>query len=83
MSVPALLTLSLSSVGQTAFEKGCLAARLFIEQMNSDEPMLSKTGLLKPQLMVRESSLRKSFPPMLYGQLALVKSLVQKSHLAG
>ncbi|SDY61491.1 LacI family DNA-binding transcriptional regulator [Hymenobacter psychrophilus] len=57
--VAALLTPALSSVGQPAFEMGRLAAQLFIEQMNSDELMPPKTELLKPRLVVRESSLKR------------------------
>ena len=53
-----LLTPSLSSVSQPAFELGRMAAQLFVEQMNSDTIQPPKTVMLKPALMVRESSLK-------------------------
>ncbi|MFC6225916.1 LacI family DNA-binding transcriptional regulator [Hymenobacter artigasi] len=57
--VASLLTPSLSSVAQPAFEMGRIAAQLFVEQMNSDEIRPYQTVVLKPTLMVRESSLRR------------------------
>jgi LacI family transcriptional regulator len=57
--VASLLTPSLSSVAQPAFEMGKVAAQLFIEMLNSDQSLPPQTVVLKPTLVVRESSLRK------------------------
>jgi DNA-binding LacI/PurR family transcriptional regulator len=54
-----LLTPTLSSVGQPAFEMGKVAAQLFLEQLNSESVLPPRTITLKPTLMVRESSLRR------------------------
>jgi DNA-binding LacI/PurR family transcriptional regulator len=57
--VASLLTPALSSVAQPAFEMGKLAAQLFVEQLNSDLLRPFQQVILKPFLVVRESSLRK------------------------
>jgi DNA-binding LacI/PurR family transcriptional regulator len=54
-----LLTPTLSSVGQPAFEMGKVAAQLFLEQLNSESVLPPRTITLKPTLMVRESSLKR------------------------
>lgn len=54
-----LLTPSITSIAQPAFEMGRVAAQLLIEQMNSDSTLPSRTVMLKPTLIKRESSLRK------------------------
>lgn len=57
--VASLLTPTLSSVGQPAFEMGKVAAQLFLEQFNSEAVLPPRTIVLKPTLVVRESSLKK------------------------
>lgn len=57
--VASLLTPALSSVAQPAFEMGKVAAQLFVEQLNSDLLRPFQQVVLKPTLVVRESSLRK------------------------
>jgi DNA-binding LacI/PurR family transcriptional regulator len=54
-----LLTPSITSIAQPAFEMGRVAAQLLIEQMNSDAALPYRTVMLKPTLTKRESSLRK------------------------
>lgn len=51
-----LLSPSISSVDQPAFEMGKTAARLFIELMHADSETPAPTVTLKPELIVRESS---------------------------
>ncbi|RYY09736.1 MAG: LacI family transcriptional regulator, partial [Cytophagaceae bacterium] len=58
--VASLLTPTLSSVGQPAFEMGKVAARLFLEQFNSEAVLPPQTIVLKPTLVVRESSLKSA-----------------------
>ena len=53
-----MMTPKLSSVSQPAFEMGRRAARLFIEQIHAEETPKIETIVLKPELIVRESSLR-------------------------
>lgn len=53
-----MMTPRLSSVFQPAFEMGRRAARLFIEQIHAEDKLEVETIVLKPQLMVRESSLK-------------------------
>lgn len=55
--VMSLLTPKISSVAQPAFEMGRRAARLFIEHIHAEGSPEIETIILKPQLMVRESSL--------------------------
>lgn len=56
--VASLLSPALSSVSQPAFEMGKMAAQLFVEQLNSDQQFSPRTVVMKPTLVVRESSLR-------------------------
>lgn len=56
--VVSLLSPALSSVSQPAFEMGKMAAQLFVEQLNSDQEYVPRTVVMKPTLVVRESSLR-------------------------
>lgn len=56
--VTSLLTPGISSVDQPAFELGKVAAKLFIETMHNDEDMSHVEEVLKPKLIIRESSLR-------------------------
>jgi len=53
-----LLSPSISSVEQPAFEMGKVAAKLFIEMMHNNEDMSQVEEILKPKLMIRESSQR-------------------------
>jgi DNA-binding LacI/PurR family transcriptional regulator len=53
-----LMTPTLSSVFQPAFEMGRRAARLFIEHIHAEEKPNIETIVLKPQLMIRDSSLK-------------------------
>jgi DNA-binding LacI/PurR family transcriptional regulator len=55
--VVSLVTPGISSVDQPAFELGKTAAKLFIERMHNEE-MDDAEVILKPRLVVRESSLR-------------------------
>ncbi len=54
-----LLIPKLSSVAQPAFEMGRRAARVFIEHIHAEGKPDIETIVLKPQLMIRESSLKK------------------------
>lgn len=56
--VVSLVTPGISSVDQPAFELGKLAAKLFIETVHQDKDMSEVEEVLKPKLIVRESSLR-------------------------
>ena len=56
--VTGLVTPAISSVEQPAFELGKTAARLFIERMHNDTDMKDVEIILRPRLIVRESSLR-------------------------
>ncbi len=56
--VTSLVTPSISSVDQPAFELGKVAAKLFIESMHHDEDMNHIEEVLKPKLIIRESSQR-------------------------
>ncbi len=58
--IMSLLSPSVSSVAQPAFEMGKKAARLFIEQLNSENADLSKTEFFSPKLSIRESSVRSA-----------------------
>lgn len=58
--VTSLVAPSISSVDQPAFEIGKAAAKLFIEQLHNDGDMRDVEVVLKPKLIVRESSLRRS-----------------------
>lgn len=58
-----LVTPSITSVEQPAFEIGKAAAKLFIEQMHHEEDLSGVEKILKPKLIVRESSLRKRLTP--------------------
>ncbi|NCU03093.1 MAG: LacI family transcriptional regulator [Chitinophagaceae bacterium] len=57
--VVSLVSPSISSVDQPAFELGKLAAKLFIETVHQDKDMSDVEEVLKPKLMIRESSLRR------------------------
>ncbi|RYZ30270.1 MAG: LacI family transcriptional regulator [Chitinophagaceae bacterium] len=54
-----LVTPGISSVEQPAFELGKAAAKLFLEQMHHEEDLSHLVTVLKPRLVVRESSLKK------------------------
>ncbi len=54
-----LLTPSISSVEQPSFELGKMAAKLFIESLHAGENSILKSEILKPRLIIRESSKRK------------------------
>jgi DNA-binding LacI/PurR family transcriptional regulator len=56
--VTGLVTPAISSVEQPAFELGKTAAKLFIERMHNEDDMKDVEIVLKPRLVVRESSLR-------------------------
>ncbi len=56
--VVSLVSPGISSVDQPAFELGKLAAKLFIETVHQDKDMSDVEEVLKPKLMIRESSLR-------------------------
>lgn len=56
--VVSLVTPGISSVDQPAFELGKLAAKLFIETVHQDKDMSEVEEVLKPKLIVRESSMR-------------------------
>lgn len=51
-----LLGPTVSSVAQPTFEMGKLAVKAFIEQLQADELLMQPKFLLKPRLIVRESS---------------------------
>ena len=57
--VVSLLTPAVSSVAQPAFEMGRMAAKLLIEQINSDTPMAPQTIVFTPELIIRASSVRQ------------------------
>ncbi len=54
-----LVTPQLSSVDMSSFELGKAAAKLFIETMHNTEDMNKEEMILKPKLVIRESSLKK------------------------
>jgi LacI family transcriptional regulator len=56
--VTKLVTPTISSVDQPAFELGKIAAKLFIETMHNNDDMSEVEEVLKPKLCVRESSQR-------------------------
>jgi DNA-binding LacI/PurR family transcriptional regulator len=56
--VVSLVTPGISSVDQPAFELGKLAAKLFIETVHQDKDMSEVEEVLKPKLIIRESSMR-------------------------
>lgn len=56
--ITSLLTPTISSVDQPAFELGKVAAKLFIETMHNDNDMSEVEEVLKPKLIIRESSQR-------------------------
>jgi LacI family transcriptional regulator len=56
--IVSLLTPGISSVEQPSFELGKIAAKLFIETMHNDEDMSTEEKVLKPKLIIRESSQR-------------------------
>jgi LacI family transcriptional regulator len=59
--VTRLVTPTISSVDQPAFELGKIAAKLFIETVHNNEDMSHVEEVLKPKLYIRESSQR--IPP--------------------
>lgn len=59
--VVSLVTPGISSVDQPAFELGKVAAKLFIETVHNNGDMSDVEEVLKPKLIIRESSLR--IPP--------------------
>jgi LacI family transcriptional regulator len=56
--VVSLVSPGISSVDQPAFELGKLAAKLFIETVHQDKDMSDVEEVLKPKLIIRESSSR-------------------------
>ncbi len=54
----ALVTPSISSIEMPAFELGKMAAKIFIEMMNSETNITVREEVLKPRLIIRESSQR-------------------------
>ena len=54
--IMSLLTPTVSSISQPAFEMGKMAARLFIEQLNSDSNESTRVEIFNPKLQIRESS---------------------------
>lgn len=56
--VASLVTPAISSVDQPAFELGKVAAKLFVEMMHNNEDMSNVEEILKPKLIIRESSQR-------------------------
>lgn len=56
--VVSLVTPAISSVDQPAFELGKMAAKLFIQTVHDNGDMSSVEEVLKPKLIVRESSQR-------------------------
>ena len=56
--VTRLVTPAISSVDQPAFEMGKIAAKLFIETVHNDQDMSHVEEILKPKLIIRESSQR-------------------------
>ncbi len=56
--VTSLVTPSISSVDMSSFELGQAAAKLFIETMHLTEDMNEVQKILKPRLVIRESSKR-------------------------
>ncbi len=59
--VTSLVSPSISSVDQPAFELGKIAAKLFIETMHNNGDMSQVEEVLKPKLFIRESSLKSTF----------------------
>ena len=57
--VVSLVTPAISSVDQPAFEVGKIAGKLFIERLHNDKDMSKVEEVLKPKLIIRESSQRK------------------------
>jgi LacI family transcriptional regulator len=58
--VTSLVTPGISSVDQPSFELGKTAAKLFIETVHQDKDMSEVDEVLKPKLIIRESSKRLS-----------------------
>lgn len=56
--IMSMLTPSISSVSQPAFEMGKMAARMFIEQLNGNPDYEIRTEVFQPELKIRESSLK-------------------------
>ncbi len=56
--VTALTTPQISSIEQPAFEMGKVTAKMFIELLHNDADMSAREIILKPKLVVRESSQR-------------------------
>ena len=55
-----LLTPSITSVEMFAFEIGKATAKMFLEMLHSDDDMSDKEIIIKPKLVIRESSRRIS-----------------------
>ena len=55
--ITSLITPTLSTIDQPAFEMGKLAARLFIQMINNKD-LIPDDIILKPKLIVRESTMR-------------------------
>lgn len=56
--VTSLVSPSISSIDQPAFELGKIAAKLFVEMMHNNDDMSHIKEILKPRLIIRESSQR-------------------------
>lgn len=57
--ITGLLSPSISTIDQPAFEMGKTATRLFIEMVNKGQTNEAHTIILKPKLIIRESTQRK------------------------
>ena len=57
--VVSLVTPGISSVDQPAFELGKIAGKLFIERLHNEDEMSKVEKVLKPKLIIRESSQKK------------------------
>lgn len=55
-----LVTPGISSIDMPAFELGKMAAKIFIESLHAGENRLPENQVLKPKLIIRESSKRKN-----------------------
>jgi DNA-binding LacI/PurR family transcriptional regulator len=60
-----LVTPKISSIEMSAFEVGKAAAKLFIETMHHNEDMTHTEQVIKPKLVIRESSQRNISKPRL------------------
>jgi DNA-binding LacI/PurR family transcriptional regulator len=54
--IMSMLSPSISSVSQPAFEMGKKAAIMFIEQLNSEDDYQTRTEIFYPELKIRDST---------------------------